>query len=459
MNQRLASFPRMKFIALISLLLTIIALSVATGSATAKENPHADLDQVTGSTSCLNCHENTAHDIADSVHYQFKGTSRQGANGAQTVGGVLAAYAAYAGGGGVGNWLYQATPADKTKPPQIMGCALCHVGFGAMPGAKIGAADIKNIDCLFCHGEGYKRSAKNVNGQLQLVAAPGQDLLAMTRKAGKPTAEMCQRCHAGAGGGINHMDGVVPTADSDVHTSMGMNCVECHSTAKHRIAGGGDLRALEPVTAKVACENCHTLSPHKTDSKDETKAREAAVFNSHAQKIACQTCHIPAIARDPAQPTVVERDWTKPLLNPVTGLYGPTDKLATNVKADYRWWNGTFTADGVPVGVPRDGRSKIYPWKKAKYTVIADTSSDMPINLHSETYATTGDISKAASNGATASKQPYSGKWKAQERTEYSLLNHQVSPKDTALRCGNCHDPNGVMDMKALRPPKRRGGP
>ena len=69
----------------------------------------------------------------------------------------------------------------------------------------------------------------------------------------------------------------------------------------------------------------------------------------------------------------------------------------------------------------------------------------------------TGDITQSARQGAQDSRQPYGGKWKAQERTEYYLLNHQVAPKDKALRCPSCHDPNGVMDMKSLRPPKRRG--
>jgi hypothetical protein len=322
--------------------------------------------------------------------------------------------------------------------------------------AKVSPADIDNIDCLLCHGEGYQRQAVKTDGRLKIVAVAGQDLLAIARKAGKPTAEMCQRCHAGAGGGTNHMDGVVPTADSDVHFSMGMACGECHSTVKHRIAGGGDLHALEPVTAKVACENCHTLTPHKPNSKDETIARNAAVFNSHAQKIACQTCHIPEIARDAAQPTVVERDWTKPTMNPATGLYGPTDKMATSVRAQYRWWNGTFAADGEPFGVPRDGRSKIFAWKKTKYTLVADATSGQPVNLNLERYAVTGDIDAAAKAGAGDAKQTYSGKWRPVERVEYALLNHQVAAKDKALRCINCHDTNGVMDMKALRPPKRR---
>jgi hypothetical protein len=421
-----------------------------------KENPHADLDQYESAATCLACHENTARDIADTVHYQFRGTSRQGVNAGTVNGGVLAGYVPYAGGSAAGNWLYRAQPADTGKSAQIAGCALCHVGLGMLPQAKIGTADIGNIDCLQCHGEGYQRMAVKDNGRLKIMPVAGQDLLGIARKAGKPTAAMCQRCHAGAGGGVNHMDGVVPTEASDVHFSMGMACGECHSTVKHRIAGGGDLKALEPVTAKVACENCHTLTPHKASEKDETASRNAAVFNSHAQKIACQTCHIPEIARDAAQPTLIERDWSKPVLNPATGLYGPTDKMATAVRAQYRWWNGTFSGDGEPSGMPRDGRSKIYPWKRTKYIIITDAASGQPINLSHERYAVTGDIDAAIRAGVADAKQSYSGKWRTMERTEYSLLNHQVAAKDKAHRCANCHDPNGIMDMKALRPPKRR---
>jgi hypothetical protein len=433
-----------------------ISLAGRPAGASAKENPHTDLDQYESAATCLACHENTARDVVETVHYQFKGTSRQGANNTAVTGGVLAGYVPYAGGAGTGNWLFQAQPADKGKPAQIAGCALCHVGHGASPSAKIGPADIANVDCLMCHGEGYQRMGGKIAGRLQIEPVSGQNLLAIARKAGKPTAEMCQRCHAGAGGGINHRGGVVPTAESDVHFSMGMACTECHSTVKHRIAGGGDLKALEPVTAKVACENCHTLNPHKAASKDETTAREATVFNSHAQKIACQTCHIPAIARDPAQPTIVERDWTKPVLNAATGLYLPTDKQATTVRAEYRWWNGTFSAEGEPVGVPRDGRSKIFAWKKTKYILVADAVSGQPVSLNLERYAVTGDVDGAARAGAADVRQTYSGKWRPVEKVEFTLLNHQVAPKDKALRCGNCHDPNGVMDMKALRPSKRR---
>jgi len=31
---------------------------------------------------------------------------------------------------------------------------------------------------------------------------------------------------------------------------------------------------------------------------------------------------------------VLERDWIKPLLNKMTGLYGPTNKMAVNIKPE-----------------------------------------------------------------------------------------------------------------------------
>jgi len=38
------------------------------------------------------------------------------------------------------------------------------------------------------------------------------------------------------------------------------------------------------------------------------------------------------IARDSKMPTIVARYWTLPVLNEKTGLYGPTNKMADNVR-------------------------------------------------------------------------------------------------------------------------------
>ena len=57
---------------------------------------------------------------------------------------------------------------------------------------------------------------------------------------------MCSRCHLSAAGGPNYKHGDYPTtSDVDVHMAIGLQCVDCHNTDAHKIAGGGYMIAQE----------------------------------------------------------------------------------------------------------------------------------------------------------------------------------------------------------------------
>ena len=341
------------------------------------------------------------------------------------------------------NWIGILQPRDASKPAQPGGCVLCHAGLGAKPNpvGKLAEADYNNIDCLMCHAPGYKRTVVKDGDRFRIAPDPSIDALNVAQSVGKPTNEMCLRCHALAGGGPNHKHGVTPTKDSDVHVAKGMQCLDCHTARKHKVAGGSDLKAQELLDVKVACENCHAV-PHKGEKAEE--------LNRHTARVSCQTCHIPAIARDPKMPTVVERDWTKPVLNEKTGLYVPTNRFAGNVRPEYTWWNRFMKVPPEPAGSIADPKSKIYPWKRTDYTVIADTATDKPVMIKSGVYAITGDPGAAAKKGAEDAKQNYSGNWKGVKETMVFSMNHQVAPKGEALKCGSCHDPKGVLDFRKL---------
>lgn len=278
--------------------------------------------------------------------------------------------------------------------------------------------------------------------KLRMAPAEGVDVLHAARSVQRPTSEMCLRCHLSAGGGPNHKHGVTPTKDADVHAAKGLQCVDCHPTKRHRIAGGSDLKAQELPDVKVACSNCHTESPHK--------GAKAVGLNGHTKRIACQTCHIPAIARDAKFPTVTDRDWTKPVLNEKTGLYGPTNVMAGNLKPEFRWWNRRMQNPPEPVGSIDDLASKIHPWKRTNYTVISDAATGHAVWIKAGVYAVTGDPGAAAKKGAEDAKQEYSGQWKGTAETMVFSVNHQVAPKAQALACDACHSPKGVMDFEAL---------
>jgi hypothetical protein len=324
------------------------------------------------------------------------------------------------------------------------------------PVDKLTETDYNNIDCLLCHAPGYKRVVVREGDALKFAPAPGVDVLKAAQGSQKPTSEMCLRCHLAVGGGPNHKHGVTPTSkESDVHVAKGMECLSCHTAKQHKIAGGSDLKAQELLDVKVSCSNCHTEKPHK--------GAKASYLNTHGKRISCQTCHIPAIARDPKFPTITERDWTKSVLNEKTGLYGPTHIFAANLKPVYRWWNGLIEpthGEGecgyVPVGSLRDPKSKITPWKKTRYFVIADKATGKPVYIKAGTYAVTGDPFAAAKKGAEDGKQPYSGEWKGVAECMMLSVNHQVAPKTAALECNACHSATGVLDFKTLGYPADR---
>jgi hypothetical protein len=102
------------------------------------------------------------------------------------------------------------------------------------------------------------------------------------------------------------------------------------------------------------------------------------------------------------------------------------------------------------VGSISDPKSKITPWKRTAYTVIADEETGKPIYIKAGVYNVTGDPGAAAKKGAEDAKQAYSGKWKGVVESMVFSMNHQVTPKTEALKCNACHSQTGVMDFKKL---------
>jgi hypothetical protein len=94
---------------------------------------------------------------------------------------------------------------------------------------------------------------------------------------------------------------------------------------------------------RATCESCHGVKPHKE-----------AKINHHANRVACQTCHIPEYARGGVA-TKMLWDWStagkkdadgKPLFikdehGHLTYSAAKGDfKLGENVRPEYKWYNG-----------------------------------------------------------------------------------------------------------------------
>ena len=343
------------------------------------------------------------------------------------------------------NWLGLLQPEDESLPVQPGGCAQCHPGLGAKPNLPPTKEDLDNVDCLLCHGPDYARTVvKTEEGTVQFSPAEGVDTLAAAQAAQRPTSNMCARCHLSAAGGPNYKHGDFPTSgEVDVHTAAGTDCVDCHFTRDHQIAGGGYMIAQELPDIEVSCANCHGEKPHSSGS--------TSLMNDHSERVACQTCHIPTIAQDPDYPTQMTRDYTQPVYNETTGLFGPAVEKASDMIPTYFWWGDhRMETPPKPIGSIDDPNSKITPWKPMEVTVPVDAETGEPLYIKQGVYKIKGDLDAAVSAGVEASGQDYSGDWEAGTELMYFDLQHQVAPASEALGCVDCHSGEGRLDFVAL---------
>jgi hypothetical protein len=165
-------------------------------------------------------------------------------------------------------------------------CTRCHAGYG-WEDAGYDFTLEENVDCLVCHDRSGTY-AKGLAGQ----PAEGVDLLAAARSAGRPGRDNCGWCHFNGGGGdaVKHgdLDGSLarPVERVDVH--MGRNdfaCVDCHATQEHRISGRM-ISVSATGTIQFGCTRCHPEEPHRVER-----------LNEHVATLACQTCHLPEVAK------------------------------------------------------------------------------------------------------------------------------------------------------------------
>jgi octaheme c-type cytochrome (tetrathionate reductase family) len=265
-------------------------------------------------------------------------------------------------------------------------CMSCHAGYGWEEGKVTEQSNPENVDCLACHAD-TGTYGKGLFG----YPADGVDLLAAARSARAPTRENCGKCHfdGGGGNGVKHGDLdeslYFPTENNDIHMGgdLNMQCTDCHWTRDHQILGRmlADNYTVDPKE-QVSCEQCHINQKHEDER-----------INTHLSAVACQTCHVPAMALE--DPTKIFWDWSK------AGQEGRVDDHFTylkikgefiydkNFKPTYLWFNGnneyryilgdqidpnSITYINKPAGSIHDTTAKIFPFKlhiaKQPYDVV-----------------------------------------------------------------------------------------
>lgn len=223
-------------------------------------------------------------------------------------------------------------------------------------------------------------------------------------------------------------------------------------------------------------------------------------LNDHTDKVACQTCHIPSIARG-GYATKVRWDWStsgklgadgKPILkkddkgNVIYSTQKGDSEWAENLMPDYIWSNGTpkYTLLGdkidpdkpVPINTylggtddPQsrmDTRSRIWPFKKSRSKQPYDAGNNtlVAVNLFAlhrfakdkDAYWRNLDWQRAVAKGMKTVGQEFSGKVGFVETEMLFPVTHMVAPASKALGCVECHSDNGrLKDISGVYIPSR----
>lgn len=433
-----------------------------------------------GTNSCLDCHGKIGDDFITTGHFKWNGISSN----------VEGYEAEIHGKVDFINNFCIAVPTNEGR------CAQCHAGYG-MSDATYDFSNPKNVDCLVCHDQSgsYVKSLTAAGTpdpavDLQLVAQSVAD------NAGSPVRKNCLACHAAAGGGDNVKHGdlstdlVATTRDYDVHMGTdgaNLDCVACHGVKRgpdgellsHGI-GGMPFHSVDEGVMKQ-CGDCHgdRDSIHAGTSVQNT-------VTIHP-RLACQVCHVPAIARK--LPTKMEWYWEDagqdidPIpVDPITGKPTYDKKKGTfvwglNVRPVLRYHNGktrkimmnvndqyvtTPVVMSEPAADYTDADAMIYPFKKMIGNQVADANNNTMLVPHlfglkggPNPYWAKYDWDLALQDGAAYTGQTYSGAFEFVDTEMYLQVNHEVAPKEMALGfgggtgCSDCHDA-GVVDWNAL---------
>ncbi len=303
----------------------------------------------------------------------------------------------------------------------------------------------------------------------------------------------CIFCHANAGGGDNvkHGDLAMSIADTsreyDVHLGTdgaNMNCVDCHDVDRNQAGkpvshgiGGMPFHSVEEGSMKQ-CVDCHQ-NPSRIH-----RGKTSKMVKTH-NRLSCQVCHIPAIARETS--TKVEWYWSDAgqdleviPVDPITGRPTYDKKKGTfvwalDVRPTLRFHNGTWNKMminvndafdhepvdlGSPVGDRNDPEAMIYPFKKMIGNQVADAQNNTMNVPHlfglaggDYPYWAFYDWDLALRDGAVYSGQDYSGEFKFVNTEMLLAVNHEIAPKEKALgynnNCQDCHA-EGLIDWPAL---------
>ncbi|MBL6933418.1 MAG: tetrathionate reductase family octaheme c-type cytochrome [Rhodospirillales bacterium] len=443
---------------------------------------------------CLSCHNEGGKQIHKTKHWswEFTNPDTQQQLGARHI---------------INNF-FMSTASNEAS------CSHCHIGSG-WKGNKFNFKSETNVDCLTCHDTTGKYAFKKFHTARgnctvcheEIPETPGDkkhktNLTEIALNVGPTSRRTCGSCHFMGGGGVNVKHGDLgpsltqPTFQLDVHMDaegLNFSCTSCHSTDQHAVRGSryeSEANDISGITVpsnrdprRSSCVSCHGDRPMENEK-----------LNDHTDKIACQTCHIPSIARG-GHATKTRWDWStsgklddsgKPFVkrdeqgNVIYSTEKGDSSWAENLKPEYIWSSGTalYTLlddkidpnKPVPInaflGNPEDSRSRITPIKKmrSKQPYDAEKNSLVAVNLFAlnrfandkNAYWRTLDWERAIAKGMKKAGKEFSGKVGFVETEMLWPVNHMVAPAKNALECVECHSRDGrFKDIDGVYIPAR----
>ena len=284
------------------------------------------------------------------------------------------------------------------------------------------------------------------------------------------------------------------TREYDVHMGADgadMTCVACHGanhdpkdgTVNHGIAGMAQHSVHEGEMKQ--CSDCHG---NVKKIHVGTSVEDMLVNETWHDRLACQVCHIPAIARkiptktewywaDAGQdvdPIPKDPDTGMPLYNKMKGTFN----WELNYRPVLRYSNGKWVRKTIgdndkydsepvslahPLGDYNDPNAMIYPFKLMIGNQAADPVTKTISVPHlfgmaggPNPYWVKYDWNLALMDGAAYTGQDYSGEYSFIDTTMLLSVNHEIAPADQALGAGvmpdsclDCHQ-SGNVDFQAL---------
>ncbi|WP_462328489.1 tetrathionate reductase family octaheme c-type cytochrome [Thiohalocapsa halophila] len=494
--------------------LTLIWVSIWVGTAVMADVPipvdpptadHSEFDQLQGdfangrevTRACLTCHTEAGEQVRSSIHWRWE-------------------YAHPDTGQLLGKQ-HVVNSFCNNVTTNLARCTACHVGYG-WDGPDFDFSDDSRVDCLVCHDTTgtYEKAPKRAGRVLrEPTRVHGNKLTPpnlgeVARNVGPTSKATCGGCHFFGGGGNGSKHGDLDTSlldpkpELDVHMSpdgAGLTCSDCHVEAAHHIAGSRyQVNARDrkgrgaPGERRHAatCESCHGTDPHPYGD-NPAAMYQARKLNGHADRVACQSCHIPAFARGGVA-TKTWWDWSKAGRLSEDGnrikrhdedgnlTYGTrfgAIRWGEDLTPTYRWFDGTmrFTlpdqtvdaSEPVPInhfrGGPQDPDARIWPFKmmrgKQPYDPVNQRLVYMQLFGKSEEAYWTGlDWQPAIASAMAQAGLPFSGEVAFAETRMAWPITHMVAPADEALACGDCHAEDGRMaELTGVYLPGRDAAP